>query len=785
MFSVTLLVLATSVLETTGKITYLQPERSIKCPPDVNEICYIELTISNVQTLTAYCPGHNGTRGDRATGYQVTVNEEGGFDFVYPQDVANAMPCNATETGLFQPIVADGTTRRNLLVVNYQLPGPTIIGYKNQRVRINVTNILGTEAITLHWHGQHVNGSSGSQNQYSDGVPFVTQCPILPGASFVYDFRFYPAGTYWYHSHQFNERSDGIYGGLVVLDSPQPNSGYVDIPEEHTIVFSEYFPVNSIDWINPPHALPDLANPLISYSKVPTNDGTAAGDPPFFAGLMNFVGWRYNPSVSNCTRVANNPLPFFNVSQGTSYRFRLIGSQSDYAYRFSIAGHRLRVIASDGIDAIVPSSRTNAVDFIIVHTGERYDFVLEAIQRTNNYLMLIETLEVPSMLTERGYCIKAHRGYAVLHYNGASDELPTDFDESYDPLTRCTTTTNHCHALNCPFKAYPSNLNIVCISVLELEQTNREPVPNNDVSTTAFLNFGFSRGPSINDRILEYPQSPPLSQLEDIPPNLFCEYSVLQQVVTPNVGPQSGNTTVVPADTVKPQPPFTCVHTYNVTTDTVEMVFASLGTPQTTQRGTAHPIHLHGHHYFVMDIGYPTYFANGTVNSSNTAINCSADGGNCNIGANWTNGVPPQSPCEATNTCPLKDTVIVPVGGYVRIRFPRNNWGWWILHCHIDPHLLRGMAMLVNETSVPGDFPVPNGFPKCANFDNTPQDPVTEVPSPTVNPEELHTYRAATIALAVIAVLLLSLLIVVVITKIASRSPKDKNKPTILVEEMK
>ena len=772
------LVATCTSIAATQQIAFCQPKKFIRCPEDVSQTCYIELTVSSMETLTAYCVEDvsNCTRGDG--GYQVTINEEGGFDVKFPPSG------NVT---LFQPIVADGTTRRNLMVVNDQLPGPTIIGYKNQRVRINVTNNLGKEAITLHWHGQHVNGTSGSQNQFSDGVPFITQCPTLPSNSFVYDFRFYPAGTYWYHSHQYDERSDGMYGGLIILDpdeTPTDQDPEIeDNPEEHTITLFEWFPVNSDSWTEAPYTLPDLVNTSIPYRSVPTNDGTGASSRQFFAGFMNFGGWRYNPSASDCVRVANNPLPFFNIERGKRYRFRMIGSQVTYAYKFSIAGHRLRVIATDGIDATIPNSLTSEVDFIIVHVGERYDFVLEASQPVDNYLMLIETLEVPSKLMEQGYCIKAHRGYAVLHYDGASNQLPANFDDSYNPLTRCENT--QCFALNCPFEAYPSDLNITCIDVLQMELTNPEPVPDNDVSSSVFLNFAFSRGPSVNDRVFEYPQSPPLSQPEDIPPNLFCQYTEVQQPVTADAGPESSNSSVVPADIIKPEPPFTCVHTYTVTTDTVEMVFTNLGTPKTVRGGAAHPIHLHGHHYFVMDIGYPSYFPNGTVNSSNTAIDCSADGGICNVGAMWTNGMPPPSPCEANNTCPLKDTVIVPPGGYVRIRFPRDNWGWWIMHCHIEPHLLGGMAMVVNETSVPGHFPVPNGFPKCANFDFLPQEPDTPATLPVISPDELNAYKGATIALAVISFVLLTLLIAAVVVVLVSCLRKGGSKTTKVEVEMK
>ena len=622
-------------------------------------------------------------------------------------------------------------------------------------MRINVTNNLGKEAITLHWHGQHVNGS-----QYMDGVPYITQCPILPSNSFVYDFYLFPGGTYWYHSHQFDERSNGMYGGLIVLDPDSNAQGYQDIPEQHTIALFEWFPVSSDEYIDSPLALPDPVNPSIQYQTVPINDGTDSSGVPFFAGFMNYAGWRYTPSAADCRRVANTTLPHFNVSSGQSYRFRLIGSQVTYAYRFSIHNHRLRVVATDGFDATVPSSITDLVDFIIVHVGERYDFILEASQPIDNYLMLVETLEVPSVLMERGYCIKAHRVYSVLHYNGASDTLPTDFDDSYDPLTRCTST--QCYALNCPFQNYPSDLNIQCINVAQLELSTPEPVPSDGVNPSAFLNFGFRQGPSINDRVFEFPPSPPTSQLADIDPNLFCQYSSFQSVI----GPGETGTTDSTAPVVL-QPPFTCVHTYTVDTDNVEMVYTNLGsTCNEPINGQAHPIHLHGHHYRVMNIGYPNYYENGTVNLCTSDITC-APGGYCNLGVSWTSGSPPPSACEMSGTCPMKDTVIISYGGYVRIRFPRNNWGWWIMHCHIEPHLLFGMAMVVNETSAPGDFPVPPGFPTCANFDgNSGSQPSTSPPGELITPSMAEAFFNATIALAVISFILLAALLATIFVSI-------------------
>ena len=50
---------------------------------------------------------------------------------------------------------------------------------------------------TLHFHGLFVRGA----NQM-DGPEMVTQCPIPPGETYLYNFTVTDqVGTYWYHSH--------------------------------------------------------------------------------------------------------------------------------------------------------------------------------------------------------------------------------------------------------------------------------------------------------------------------------------------------------------------------------------------------------------------------------------------------------------------------------------------------------------------------------------------------------------------------------------------------------
>ncbi|CAG8768250.1 11559_t:CDS:2, partial [Racocetra fulgida] len=64
-------------------------------------------------------------------------------------------------------------------------PAPTICAKPRQHIQILVTNNL-SEPTTIHWHGLLMRIVENTP--FSDGVPAITQCPIQPGESFLYDF---------------------------------------------------------------------------------------------------------------------------------------------------------------------------------------------------------------------------------------------------------------------------------------------------------------------------------------------------------------------------------------------------------------------------------------------------------------------------------------------------------------------------------------------------------------------------------------------------------------------
>lgn len=97
------------------------------------------------------------------------------------------------------------------MAFNGQIPGPEIRVNPGDRVRFEVQNQM-SQPFVLHFHGLTVPNSE-------DGVPYVTQPPIMPGEHWTYAFPIIdPPGMYVYHSH-FNSTEQvgkGLFGSLIV-----------------------------------------------------------------------------------------------------------------------------------------------------------------------------------------------------------------------------------------------------------------------------------------------------------------------------------------------------------------------------------------------------------------------------------------------------------------------------------------------------------------------------------------------------------------------------------------
>lgn len=106
---------------------------------------------------------------------------------------------------------------------NGQVPGPTIKVNTGDKVRIVLHNEL-PESTVIHWHGILVPNSM-------DGVPDITQPPVKPGESFVYEFVARETMVGMYHSHHNSAKqvSNGLAGAFLVDQLPMPDGLPVDV----------------------------------------------------------------------------------------------------------------------------------------------------------------------------------------------------------------------------------------------------------------------------------------------------------------------------------------------------------------------------------------------------------------------------------------------------------------------------------------------------------------------------------------------------------------------------
>ena len=89
----------------------------------------------------------------------------------------------------------DGSHPKPCLLVNNQLPGPTLEADWGDFLEITVTNKMAYNGTSVHWHGvRQLNTNT------EDGVNGITMCPIAPGKSSTFKWRATQYGTCKYRS---------------------------------------------------------------------------------------------------------------------------------------------------------------------------------------------------------------------------------------------------------------------------------------------------------------------------------------------------------------------------------------------------------------------------------------------------------------------------------------------------------------------------------------------------------------------------------------------------------
>jgi hypothetical protein len=117
-----------------------------------------------------------------------------------------------------------------------------------------------------------------------------------------------------------------------------------------------------------------------------------------------------------------------------------------------------------------------------------------------------------------------------------------------------------------------------------------------------------------------------------------------------------------------------------------------------------HPMHLHGHRFEVLEVFAPPV-SDCTLNRCPLTTYFDSPAKRAELAA-----IP-------MGTHVYKDSVTMPGGGAVAIRFGSDNPGVWLAHCHINLHMDDGMMWLniegdLDAAKTPRDR-LPADFPQC------------------------------------------------------------------------
>ncbi len=184
-----------------------------------------------------------------------------------------------------------------------QAPGVELRCRQGDELRVRFINHL-PEPTTIHWHGIRL-------PLEMDGVPYVSQAPVLPGEFFDYRFVTPDAGSYWYHPHESSAKQlgRGLVGPLII-EEREP-SGF---RHERTLCLKSW------------HVDEEGAFTAFSVPREAAREGTR--------GRLSTIN-----GVS---------LPTLELPAGQVVRLRLINVDSTVTYRLNLSSGEARIYALDG-----------------------------------------------------------------------------------------------------------------------------------------------------------------------------------------------------------------------------------------------------------------------------------------------------------------------------------------------------------------------------------------------------------------------------------------------------
>lgn len=467
----------------------------------------------------------------------------------------------------------DGIAERPVITCNGEFPWPDIRVTKGDRVEVYLTNGFNNSNTSVHFHGLFQR-----DNLQMDGVPGVTQCPIVPGSTMLYNFTVDEnVGAYWYHSHTDGQYEDGFRAAFIVDDGENNENFPYEYDEEMVLTIGEWYD-------RPVHELA-----------------------PKFLNLNNPTG--AEPIPQNL--IINNTMNLtWEVKPDTTYLLRLINIGGFVSQYFWIEDHEMTVVEVDGI-----ATEQNTTDMLYITVAQRYTVLLHTKNDTSKNYAIMQKFD-DTMLDLIPHALELN-ATSTLSYDSSLGAANESFVDSLD-----------------------DHLDDFYLVPYEKQELLGDPdyVITVDVAMDNLING------------IKYAFFNNITYTTPKVPTLVTVLTGGDDVTDPLIYGTNTNTFVLQKD------------------DIVEIVLNNLDT------GT-HPFHLHGHVFqtIVRDRAYDD--ATGEVPHF------------------YDDSDHPEFPEHPM----VRDVIYVrPQSNFV-IRFKADNPGIWFFHCHIEWHLLQGLAIVLVE----------------------------------------------------------------------------------------
>ncbi|WP_024354082.1 copper resistance system multicopper oxidase [Brevundimonas naejangsanensis] len=283
------------------------------------------------------------------------------------------------------PFTVGGRTG-HAVTVNGTLPAPLIRLREGQNVRLSVTNHLD-EDTSIHWHGLLLPFQM-------DGVPGISFPGIKPHETFVYEFPVRQSGTYWYHSHSGLQEAIGHFGPMIIDPAGADPVAY---DCEHVLVLSDW------SFLHPHDILDKLKkSPGYFNQQKTTLAGLLDGSDRMSLSERRMWGqMRMDPrdildvNGTTYTYLVNGHGPDENwtglFQPGERVRLRIINASAMSIFNVRIPGLPMTVVNADG-ENVQPIE----VDEFQISVAETYDVIVHP-REDRAYTIVSEAIDRSGM----------------------------------------------------------------------------------------------------------------------------------------------------------------------------------------------------------------------------------------------------------------------------------------------------------------------------------------------------------------------------------------------------